>query len=677
MADKDLIEEAREWFGLCATAEQERRRLWLEDVRFAKLDQQWDDDAIALRKGRPRLTINALAPVIRQIVNDGRQNKPAITVHPADSKADPETAKIIAGLIRQIEYASDAQTAYDTGLDHAASGGFGYWKVNTAYTDDDSFDQDIRIERITNPLSIYGDPYSTAADSSDWTVAFEVELIEKKRFGRLYKGADDTGWFAEHYTKLTSPWVEDDRVLVANWWRREEEKSTITLLSSGDIMDLKLFEKARKRGELQDVEPIGQTREVRSWKVGMKRLTGTETLETLDWAGKFIPIVPCYGEEVNVEGERHFLSAIRSSKDAQRNFNYWRSAAAEAVALAPKIPFIGPVGAFDTDEQKWARANIDNHAYLQYDVVPEAPSGGRPERQGNAGVPSGMLQEALNASDDIKRTTGLYDASMGARSNETSGVAINARKVEGDVSTFHFQDNLTRAIGHTGRIVVDLLPHVITADRAQRILGPEGPRDIQTVQIGRPEDAEAASAARELLAQQGMKPEQATPEVRDLANLYVLGVGKYDVTVSAGPSYTTQRQETASRMESVFQAAPALIPLLGDIYFRNLDVPGGDEMAERLEKTLPPHLQKDGGGQPQGDPQAQAQLQQAAQMAQQAMAKVQELSVELQQAREANEIKAAEVQVKGIEAQAKLLDAQTRARAPIFPGGVPQGAFAA
>ena len=319
-------------------------------------------------------------------------------------------------------------------------------------------------------------------------------------------------------------------------------------------------------------------------------------LEERDWAGRYIPIVPVYGEEVNVEGRRRLRSLVRDAKDPQRMFNYWRTTSTELVALAPKAPFIGPKGAFVTDAAKWAGANTDSHAYIEYD----GPT--PPERQAFAGVPAGALQEAMNAADDLKSVMGLFDASMGAPGNETSGRAILARTREGDVSTFHFIDNLSRAIEHGGRILIDLIPTVYSGQRVIRVLGPEGER-LPPVQLGQAGPAPPAGPGA-------------------MAPIYDLTAGKYDVTVEAGPSFTTRREEAASQMMELMRANPSVAPAIGDLVAKNLDWPGADEIAQRLQALLPP-------GARGPDPQLQALQAQMDQMKQQGMQQIQALQQQL------------------------------------------------
>lgn len=564
MSDDELIREAREAFELAADAEAENRREALDDLRFARLGEQWPEKVRREREleGRPCLTINRLPAFIRQVVNDARQNKPAIAVHPVDSGADPETAEVFNGLIRHIEQSSDAEVAYDTALDFAVTSGLGYFRINTRYSTDDGFDQDIVVERVANPFAVYGDPESTAADSADWNTAFVVDTLPKAAFETRWKGAQAVDWEAEDYGRLPGPWVDGDRVMIAEYWRRERTTRTVLALSDGQVIEEPTYKAQKAMFDALGVSVVGRPRQVASHKVVQRIMTGAEVLETVDWAGKFIPIVPVYGEELMVDGKRRLRSLVRDAKDPQRMFNYWRTTSTELVALAPKAPFIGRKGAFETDSAKWATANVQSHAYIEYDG-PEPPM-----RQPFAGVPAGALQEAMNASDDMKSIMGLYDASLGARSNETSGRAIMARQREGDVSTFHYIDNLSRAIRHAGRIMLDLIPKVYATPRVVRVLGPDGaPQSVGVAPGG-----------------------QAGEQLRKIGRIYDLTAGKYDLTVRSGPSFTSRREEAATQMIELIRAYPAAAPLLGDLLARNLDWPGADEIAQRLGALLPPQV---------------------------------------------------------------------------------------
>jgi hypothetical protein len=601
----DIVKSAREQYERARDAENHNRRTALEDIKFARLPDQWPENVRAqrTREGRPCLTINKLPVFIRQVVNDSRQNKPSIKVRPADSRADPETADVIGGLIRNIEYISNADVAYDTAIECAVTGGFGYWRVVTDYAYDDAFEMDLLIKRVANPFSVYGDPNSTEADSSDWDVAFVVDRLSKAQFERQYGKKAKVSWNDDAWDGLIgSDWRDDERVMIAEWWTREEIERPIVLLQDGTVLAKEALESdpdlqvLLQAGALQ----INGERVAKSHKVRQRIMSGLEELEASDWPGRYIPIVPVYGDEFDIEGRRYFRSLIHSALDAQRMFNYWRTASTELVALAPKVPFIGPKGAFDSDIDRWNTANTRSHPFLEYDWKNGMPA--PPQRQPlDMGVAAGALQEALNASDDMKSIIGLYDASLGARSNETSGRAIMARQREGDVATFHFIDNLARAIRHTGRILIDLIPKIYDKPRIVRVLGED--KSEQATPVNQQFAAKDPKTGQPM--QQPVMGPDGQPQVgpdgnaimQPIMRMHDLAAGKYDLTVTTGPSFTTRREEAAMQMTELLRAFPPAAPVIGPELAKNLDWPGADEIAKKMEAMasgqLPPQIQKE------------------------------------------------------------------------------------
>lgn len=631
-------DEAAEWlevhkqalkdFKLCVDAEADNRNEALDDLKFARLGEQWPDDVIQKRKleGRPCMTYNRMPTFIRKVVNDGRQNKPSIKVHPCDDSADTQTAEIINGIIRNIENSSNSEVAYDTALDFAASCGIGYLRVDVQYSHDDAFDLDIFIERISNPFTVYGDYRATSADSSDWNIAFVVDAIDEKEYKKRYGDKAKVSFDSDVYIGMPDEWRDGDKVIVAEYWVRKETENEIAKLSDGRIVDVEwlnaevdgLKGTTNKDALAQYNVRVISTRKAKSYEVCQYIMSGAEILEENDWVGKYIPIIPVYGEELNIEGKRHFRSLIRDAKDAQRNFNYWRTTTTEMVALAPKAPFIGAVGQFDTDADKWAAANAENAAYIEYDIVPGAPP---PMRQGFAGVPAGALQEALNAADDMKSIIGIYDASLGARSNETSGRAINARRAESEVSTYHFIDNQARAIKHTGRIILDLIPHIYNKARIVRVMGED--KKTQTVPVNQP---------------------QQQPD--GTSQVYDLTVGKYDLTVNVGLGFQTKREEAAYGMTELVRSYPMAAPIIAPHLAEAQDWPGADKIAEEL-RMLSPQAQ-------QGNP----QVQQAEQAIQQLQAQLQQAQQIIQSMQTDKSLEAQKLEIDKFNAETNRLKTQ-------------------
>ena len=538
------------------------RQDMLDDLKFCRLGEQWDEGIKEdrARNGRPTLTINKLPAFARQVINDARLNKPAIKTHPADDKADTEVSELLNGIIRNIEYNSDAETAYDTALECAVYAGMGFYRIAIDYASSGSFDKDIRIERIANPLSVLPDPSTMACDGSDWNKAFITQIMSRDTFKANYPKADPVDFKGSE--DVSSQWRTEDDVMVAELWERSQKDAELVRLSDNTVM---LSEQYEKNFDLfnQIGLSVIATRPTKIHQVTQKILTAEEVIDTVEWPGEHIPIIPVYGDEFVVEGKRFFYSMFKHAKDSQRMFNYWRTSSVEMVALQPKTPFIGAKGSFTSDAKNWATANTENHPYLEYDVV---DGGGTPARQSPPTIPAGALQETSSADNDMKSIIGIQDAALGAMSNEISGVAINSRKYESDISNFHFIDNFSRSMKYAGRVLIEIIPKVYSEPRIARIMGYDG-------------TTESVPLMQEY-------------EKGGVVKMHDLSAGKYDVTVEVGGSFTTKRAEALESMKSMVSSAPQLMQIIGDLIAKNMDWEGADEIAKRLKAMLPPQLQQ-------------------------------------------------------------------------------------
>lgn len=582
MAD-DIIKEARDRFYESESESDHSRRAAVEDIKFGRLAEQWPEKIMAIREqeGRPCLTIPKLAAFVRQVVNDARQNKPSIQVRPVDNGADKNSADVINGLIRSIERNSNADVAYDTAIDHAVSGGFGFVRLNIEWAHDETFAMECRIERIPNPLMVHWDTSSTRFDSADWGYGFVSDFLTPEQFKARYPDASPVSFDGIQGEEGLTYWHDDERIRIAEYFQRSEVEHELLLLE-GPTGLMTVREDALPHMARREIEAIGaevgnakdddlirqymammglsekRRRTVKGHKVTRHVISGIEELEKAeDWPGSVIPIVPVWGEEIMIDGRRHFRSLIRDAADAQRMFNYMRSATAELVSLAPKAPFVGPSTAFSKDPN-WETANTRSHPYLTYE------GNVQPQRQAFAGVPTGAMQEAMNASDDMKAIMSIYDPALGAKSNETSGKAILARQRESDVANYHFVDNLNRAIGALGKMIVEIIPHVYTEQESIRILGDDMKEKVAMLVRENP-------------------GHMATVEGPDGEKMYDLSVGKYDVTVKSGPSYATQREETRESLVQIAQAAPETLLIMGDKIVELMDFNGSEEIAERFK----------------------------------------------------------------------------------------------
>jgi len=653
--DEGVVAEALDRLEESEGTTSEIRREAIEDIRFSRLNEQWPAKVRKQREaeGRPCLTINKMTAFIKQVVNDSRQNKPSITVVPVDGGADVDTAEVIGGLCRSIQQGSNADIAYDTALEHSVSGGFGFFRITTDYAHAESFDMEARIERIANPLSVHWDASTTKFDASDWEYGFVSEWLTKSVFEQRYPGKQAVSFEGDTGDRLDGDNLNQDSVRIAEYFLRTMHKRKIVQLSDGKVVreeDLKKPFEVAPGVTMTMIEFLGlqgitpsREREADYYKVVRRILSGLEVLEEADWAGQSIPICPVWGDEVIVDGRRRFRSLIRDARDPQMMFNFWRSSSTELVALAPRAPFIAQKGAIPqgAEGEKWRTANTRSHPYLVYEQGSPPP-----QRQPFPSVPAGNIQEALNASDDMKAIIGIYDASLGARSNETSGRAIQARQRESDTGTFHFIDNLARAIQYAGRVLIEIIPSIYSPRETIRILGEDmAPKVVKLVKQG------------QMAPQQGADTPNDKPEDR----LYSLDVGKYDVVVKTGPSYSTQREQAVTQLIELVRSAPQAAPIIGDILVSNMDIPGAQEIAKRLKKMLPPQLQEGEGGQPaqpQIPPEIQQQIAQGTELIGQLQQENQQLKMKAQSDQVGAQVKMQELQLKAREMELRGQESQ-------------------
>ena len=588
MKDKDIIETALHRMTMAIAAYSDSREDELDDLRFyaASPDNQfqWPADVLATRgsvqgqtiNARPCLTINKLPQHVRQVTNDQRQNRPSGKVIPADDKADIEVAEIFNGMVRHIEYMSDADVAYDTACENQVAYVEGYIRLLTEYESPNSFDQNIKIGRIRNSFSVYMDPTIQDPCGSDAKWCFVTEDVLLEDFERMFPDAQPVSSLQAQSVGNESyaPWLSVDTIRIADYYYVEHEKATLNLYY-GNVSAIKGSPEDQQMVQL-GMKPI-KSRIVDIKKVKYCKINGFEVLESNDWAGDWIPVVRVVGNEFEIDGRIHVSGIVRNAKDAQRMYNYWVSQEAEMLALAPKAPFIGYGGQFEGYEQQWKTANTTNWPYLE--VNPDVSDGAGtplplPQRAQPPMASTGLLQAKAGASDDIKSTTGQYDSSLGATSNERSGKAIMARERQTDTGTYHYVDNLARAVRHITRQIVGLVPKLYDTQRIARIMGEDGQPDSAKI------DPNQAEPVKKIVDQNGI----------EIDRIYNPGVGTYDVMVTTGPSYMTKRQEALESMGQLLQGNPQLWAVAGDLFIKNMDWPGAQEMAKRFAKTIDPKL---------------------------------------------------------------------------------------
>lgn len=618
MKKDDIIAAARQRMDEAASSDLDNRDRAQDDLRFL-IGDQWPEEVRTEREtdGKPCLTINRLPQFVRQVTGQIRQMNPAIRVVPADNMATEDVAEIYAGLIKQIEYKSDAQTIYEGGAESAAACSIGHWRVRADYADGMTFDQECVIERIHNPFSVFWDPLAKHPTRSDARYCFITEAVAKEDFREQYPDADMSDVTTENQMEGFRRWITADTVTVAEYFWIEYKEQEIALLRNGAVIEKPI-----------DGMDIVKRRKVRVPEIKWAKVTFNEVLEgPTDVPCRYIPVVAVTGEEWHLGEELYRSSVIRFAKDPQQLYNFARSTQAEVMTLQPKAPYMVTTKQINGLEEFWGQANTANRPYLPYHPDPAAPP---PMRVPPPVASQAVAMEVQMSAEDMKGTTGIYDASLGASSNEKSGIAIRERKMEAQTNTSVYADNMVKAITQTGKILVSMIPRVYDTQRVIRTLGED--------------DQEKQVLINSLMVANG-----------EYVPINDLTMGSYDVRISVGPSYETKRQEASEGMMAFLQANPQAAPLIGDLIAKMQDWPESDRVAERLRKTLPPGMAEDDDQQaqpPQVDPAMMEQQQQQMQAEQAAM--------QMQQAKMAADIRKAEAEA--AEAEADAAKAQMEAQ---------------
>lgn len=594
---KEVLEEARERFQRISQDDKDNHDSQRTDTLFVfSPGQQWPD---TVRRERTQnkeicLEFNQLKQFVAQVVNDQRQNRPGIRIHPAGGQASKETAEILQGMIRAIEYDSKADAAYDNGFQQSVVGGRGWWRVCSKYADDGSFDnQKLVIEPILDSNTVYADTGYQNPDGSDRLFAFVVEIMKRSEFTRQYPKAEPIS-----FDSMETFWAPtDDDVVVADYYRRVCTNRTKVLMSDGS------------QGWKDEMPPedqwpegvaIDRERKCEVWSVEWYKIAGgQQVLEKYDWPGTIIPVIGTVGDDLMLDGKRVYQGLTRHARDAQSMLNFGMTQQAIRLALTPRTPWILTAEQVKGYENFWKEANVKNLSYLPYNAFLEdgtTPAGLTPPQRNEPSVPdAGYIQWCQTMVQMIKSTIGMYEQSLGQKGQEISGKAINERKQQGNNATFNYVDNLSRAISLTGCVLLECIPHYYDTERIVHIVGPDEIRKEVTINQTAPDPMDALKAIK-------------NNDISGTKNV------EYAVTSQSGPGYATKRQETAGLLSDFVSAYPPLMQVAGDLVIRAQDIPDADVIADRLRVMLPPPIQAQIQAQEKGqkplDPQIQAQLQQ-------------------------------------------------------------------
>lgn len=596
------IADAMKFLRLTTDADQSNRSEALEDLKFASGDQ-WPTEIQNSRnlEARPCLTINKIDPYIRQVTNQQRQARPRIKVHGTNTSSNEKLAEILTGVIRHIEVNSDADQAYDTAFDYSVRMGWGYFRVITDYIRDDSFDQEIYIRPIDNPFTVYFDPNSILPDGSDADRCLITTVIEKKIFQEMYPDADLGSFTYRGTGDDSAEWIMKDDIRIAEYFYTERKAAKLVQLSDGTAV----FKDELPDQAILAMAGITIVSERESMRKQIKwcKLTAMEVLEERDWPGKYIPIVPVYGQQLVIESKRKKYGLVRNAKDPQRMLNFWQTSITESVALAPKAKWLMAEGQDEGHEMEWASANIKSSPVLRYKqkdiegVPASAPTRLQPEPP-----PAGILAASASINNDLQAVLGIFDPNQ-MPSGNLSGKAINGQQQQIDLTNFHYFDNLTRSIRYAGKILLDLIPKIYDHERVMRIIGYDNQPELVVLNQRTVDDAGVTKILNDVT------------------------VGEYDVVMETGPGYNSKRQEAVANMMPLLAASPDLMKVAGDLIFRNMDFPGADIIADRLAASNPLANVDEKSDIP---PQVQMQLAQSKQMMDQMQQQMQQMQMIIQ-----------------------------------------------
>ncbi len=585
--DADLLKRIRERWELMQTADElENRELALYDMRFLNIKgEQYDDNMRKERGDRPCYEFNELKIKVNRIRNQMRANPPEGKVRAVED-GDVETAETREGLLRNIWSVSKGNHITDYASGYQVGGGMGAWRIETDYCDDDAWDQDIRFKPILNPFCLWWDPASKdqlKRDTEDW---FYTERIAKGEYERRWPNAEVCSLDDSTLFDSDDDWRNDAEVRIGEYWWKEQVQKTLLLLSNGKTVDASKYDGSGFT--------VTKRRTVQSHKIMMCIVGGGDTIlePPTEWAGKYFPFVVVFGEYVVIEGRVHWWGLTRDGIDPQQGFNSAMTSIVETINQSPQSKFWATAKQALGHTDKWAVAHKENHPFLLYNTDPAAA--GPPQRMGSPDVPVALIQLAGMMRDNIKACTGVFDASVGQTSNETSGVAITARQNQGEIANFHFQDNMALGIEWSWQIADDLVGKIYDAARSIRILGNDMAEKYVRVNDVRPD-----------------------PKTGEMKKVNDLTAGKYDLTVTVGPSWSTRRQEAVEVYSTMGQANPALWNVAGDLIFRAMDMPYAEEIAERMKAILPPQIQQTLQEGKEISPEVQQAMQQAAMAMQQ------------------------------------------------------------
>lgn len=549
-----LLEEAQD-------ADKDNREAVREAHAFLnKRDGQWEPEVWSKRRGQPRYTFDKCNPIVNQIAGAIKKADFDIKIRPAGGDASKETAELFDGIIRNIETTSNASTIYSRAGRNMVAAGVDGWMVVQKWADAESFDQELAIEYIPNFWdSVFFDTNSQMPDRSDAEWAHKLTAMSKRAYEEKYPEGSGTSVgqgksFSTYYNK-------PDQVIVGEYYWIKQTTKTLVQMSNGAVYveDEEFAKVADELAALGVTEKSRRTRPARS--VWLRHYDGSGWLdEAQETVFEWIPLIPAYANFNIVDNKIIYHGVIEKLLDAQRVHNYVMSRYVGDVALSPKPKLWMTPEQAAGHTQKLATMNTNNDPVALYNHI----EGQQPPYRDGGALPSPALSElSAITTTAITQASGLFASNMGDNPSLQSGVAIEQLQERGDTGTIDYFQSLEVAICHTAKIIVNAIPKVYDSERLVRILYEDGTHDMLTLN--------------------NVVTDQQTGEPVVLNDV---SKGRYDVTCSAGKSFSSRRQESVAAILEMAQVDPTIIQEGSDVLLKNAGAAGLDIIAERKRASL-------------------------------------------------------------------------------------------
>lgn len=596
-----ILNQARRRWDRASEWEAQARQRFIEDVKFANGDAynkyQWPNQMYRARDvgNKPCLTLNVTKQHNIQIINEMKRNKTGVVVKPVGNSATAEAAEIWQAVIRHVEYRSKAQLAYACAQEFQVDGGIGWWRITTEYAEPDTFDQEIRIAPVPDPLCIYTDPDAKERNGSDANWAFFFDLVPKAEFDEAYPELRDiAGLSPLNMGGAEGDWVTRDHIRIAEYFRREPKADKLmSFIDPASQQRKSLLKSLMPPGMWEELEkePLSKTRETERVEVEWYLIVGDQIADRTIWPGRYIPLIKAVGQELVIEGVLDRKGHTRALLDGQRMFNYNASAQVETVNLQGKSPIMAPAAAIEEYTAVYRTLNTENPAVLPWNHIDEAGNPIPPPQRLDPPKSSEGYQTGMEtATKQMMMASGQYENAKGEQGNERTGAAIGKRQDQAENATYHFRDNFENALVFTGVQLLDLIPKIYDTKRVLRMQAEDG----QDMEVEIDPAARQAFAAR--LGHDG----------QIIRRIFNPAVGRYDVTAQAGAAFGSWREQTVEAMGLVLTQAPALAGIGADLLISAMDFKGATEFAQRLRRMVPP--QALGQGPTPKEQQLQAQI---------------------------------------------------------------------